>query len=263
MLAASAAALSPGQPASIWPTARPDAAIPPRATVCCWRIETSTITPDLEIVLNNLLSAEEQGRAERFRRIADRHNFIAAHSGLRLLVAAALDRRPHAIRMAQTSAGKPWLIDLAMEFNLSHANNIVLIALASGIPVGIDVETPRALLDREAITKRFLHPGEAADLAQVSGDEAELAFFRCWTRKEAVAKALGLGLSLPLDSYRVSCLRGEPARLLALDAAKPSADSWSLVDLVPGPNHVGALAAPVQPITVICRTLDLAAAAPR
>jgi 4'-phosphopantetheinyl transferase len=208
--------------------------------------------------LRDVLSGEERARADRFHRAVDRRNFIAAHAGLRQLLAAALGRRAEDVELAQTDTGKPMLVDRALEFNLSHSGEIVLIALTSGLSIGVDVEQPRGLADREAIARRFLHPGEAADLAQLTGHPAELAFFRCWTRKEAVAKTLGLGLGLPLDQYRVSCRPDEPARLLHLSGVEPAAAEWSLIDLVPGPDYVGALAAPARPITLVCRTLDLA-----
>ena len=112
------------------------------------------------------------------------------------------------------------------------------------------------------LARRFLHPGEVADLAMLTGRAAELAFFRCWTRKEAVAKALGLGLSLPLDQYRVSCRPDEPARLLVLPDIAPAAAAWSLIDLDPSPDYVGALAVPLRPIGLVCRTLDLAGLLP-
>jgi len=239
-----------------WVTARPEPAIPPPRTVWCWRIRVGDIPAEREGALRAVLSVEEQVRADRLQRSVDRRNFIAAHAGLRLLLAAALGRRAEDLDLTQNDTGKPMLVDHALEFNLSHAGDIVLIALASGLPIGVDVEQPRALPDREAIARRFLHPGEAADLAPLVGCAAELAFFRCWTRKEAVAKTLGLGLSLPLDQYRVSCRPDEPAALLHLSAIGPAAAEWSLIDLVPGQDYVGALAAPLRPITLVCRTLD-------
>jgi len=253
-----AAARSPEQPPVTWAIARPEPAVPPLRTVWCWRICVGDIPAEREGALCAVLSIDEQIRAGRFRRAVDRRNFIAAHAGLRLLLAAALGHRAEDVKLTQTDTGKPMLVDRALEFNLSHAGEIVLIALASGVSIGVDVELPRGMADREAIARRFLHPGEAADLAKLTGRAAELAFFRCWTRKEAVAKTLGLGLGLPLDQYRVSCRPDEPARLLHLSGSEPAAAEWSLIDLVPGPDYVGALAAPVRPITLVCRTLDLA-----
>jgi len=231
-------------------------------TVWCWRICVGDIPKERHSALCEILSPGEKIRADRLERTDNRRNFIAAHAGLRLLLAAALGRRAEDIHLTPSDMGKPMLVDCALEFNLSHAGEIVLIALASGVSIGVDVEQPRAMPDRDAIARRFLHPGEVADLALLTGRVAELAFFRCWTRKEAVAKALGLGLSLALDQYRVSCRPDEAARLLVLSGVGPAgvgpgAEEWSLIDLAPSPDYVGALAVPLRPITLVCRTLDL------
>jgi len=243
-----------------WPLAPPDAAMPPTGTVRCWQIRSSEVPAGRMAALTALLSPEEQSRADRLRRAEDRRNFIAAHAGLRLLTAAALGRRAAEIQFAQADGGKPVLADRQLEFNLSHSGEMVLIAVASALPVGIDVERRRTVADRAAIAQRFLHPGEAADLASLPEREAELAFFRCWVRREAVAKALGFGLSLPPDRFCVSCRADEPARLLALSGSGPAPPDWSLIELMAGAHYVAALAVPSPRMAVKCRTLDLTAA---
>lgn len=244
-----------------WPVAPPDSISPPHATIHCWRIIADGMPAQLEAASRALLSADEAVRADRFRRAADRHNFIAAHAGLRILLAAALGRNHGNLDLTRHDAGKPGLRGQPLEFNLSHSGNIVLIAITHNLAVGVDVEKPRDLQDRQAIAERFFHPAEAAELASLGGDAARHAFFRCWTRKEAVIKALGLGLSLPLSTFRVSVQ--EPARLLSTTGIEPAAAAWSLMDLRPAPDYVGAVAVPAAPVTVVCRTLDLAAALPR
>ena len=113
--------------------------------------------------------------------------------------------------------------------------------------------------ERVDLTERFFHAGEVADLSTLPQAEVESAFFRCWTRKEAIVKALGLGLSLDLDRFRVSCLPGVPPELLIAAEASPPAAAWSMFDLIPAPAHVGAIAVPQRPMTLVCRTLDLRA----
>jgi 4'-phosphopantetheinyl transferase len=244
-----------------WPLALPDRAMPAHGVVRCWRILVQQIEDDLLPKLAALLCLNERQRAARLVRPADRRSFTAAHAGVRLLLAAALGRHPREIQFSTDSTGKPRLADQAIEFNLSHGGDVVLVALACSTPVGVDVERLGAMPDRDAIVRRFLHPGEAADMAGLSGVEAEFAFFRCWTRKEAVTKALGLGMSLPLNRYRVACRPGLPAQLLALEDIEPAAAHWSLYDLEPEANHVGAIAIPARPVALICRTLDSAMSA--
>jgi 4'-phosphopantetheinyl transferase len=241
-----------------WPIAPPQAGIPARLCVWCWRIRVNDISSGTEAAIAALLAPEEQARARCFRQPDDRRRFIAAHAGLRALLAAALNRPSSALRLRQNASGKPMLAGREIEFNLSHSGDIVLIALANDAAVGVDVEKLRLLPDRDAIAARFFHAGEAADLADLAEPEADLAFFRCWTRKEAVSKAVGLGLGLPLDQYRVSCRPGSPARLIALSGAEPPATDWSLLDLAPAPGYAAALAVPLRRVAVYRRTLELA-----
>jgi 4'-phosphopantetheinyl transferase len=242
-----------------WPVMSPDRTVPPAQTLRCWRVIVDSIDDRARQELHAILDEDETARASRFVKASDRRSFTAAHAGLRLVLAAALGRDARGFRFTRGDVGKPGLPDCAVEFNLSHSGGIVLIAIASSIEIGADVELIRPMKDRPAITREFLHPGEAADLAALSEAEAELAFFRCWTRKEAVSKALGLGLSLPLNEFRVSCRPGAPAELLHLPPDETPSESWSLIDLPdPGPSHVGAVAARHRPLVLSCRTLDLA-----
>jgi 4'-phosphopantetheinyl transferase len=191
-----------------------------------------------------LLSAEERARAGRFRRTADRHSFTAAHGALRLLLGAMLGEKPQSLTFAANPYGKPSLVPPgAIEFNMSHSGGIVLIAFAQHIPIGVDVEALRPMTERATIVARYFHPGEAADFASVPPADAEAAFFRCWSRKEAVVKALGRGMSLDLHRYRVTCLPGAKAQLLALEGEDAPQQNWSLTDLNIGPRYAGAVAA--------------------
>jgi 4'-phosphopantetheinyl transferase len=239
-----------------WPLAPPKAAVLGAATVSCWRIALDAVDRQRGNRLAELLAEAERQRAARFLRPADRRSYIAAHAGLRLLLAAALGRREQDLRFSNGATGKPMLADGALEFNLSHSAGIVLIALARRLAVGVDVERLRLVPGREAIVRRYLHPGERADLAALPPAPAQTAFFRCWTRKEAVAKALGLGLGLPLERYRVSCRPGVPAALLEAQDLEPPPELWSIHDLTPSADHVGALAVPAPSIGLLRHTLD-------
>jgi 4'-phosphopantetheinyl transferase len=239
-----------------WPLALPERAMPRAATVSCWRLPVDAVDRQRENRLAALLAEAERQRAARFLWPADRRSYIAAHAGLRLLLAAALGRRGQGLRFSTGATGKPMLADGALEFNLSRSGGIVLIALARRLAVGVDVERLRLVPGRDAIVRRYLHPGERADLAALPPAPAQTAFFRCWTRKEAVAKALGLGLGLPLERYRVSCRPDVPAALLEAEGIEPPAGLWSIHDLTPGADHVGALAVPAPSTTVLRHTLD-------
>jgi 4'-phosphopantetheinyl transferase len=239
-----------------------DRSPPPRGKVLCWRVAAHAIAPAGREMLFGLLDAGEQARADRFLRQEDRDSFTAAHGAVRLLLGQMLDRAPSGIEFIEGEFGKPRLAGAGdIDFNMSHSGGIVLIALTWRQPIGVDVELVRPVPERAAIVRRNLHPGEAADLSRFDAGEAEGAFFRCWSRKEAVVKALGRGLSLDLDRYRVACAPGAAPALLALDG-EDAPNAWSIVDLTPGPGHVGAVAARQTPLAVSCRSFDAAQALP-
>ncbi len=114
-----------------------------------------------------------------------------------------------------------------MSFNLSHSDGWALLAFTRDRRIGVDVERVRPLSDR-GIARRFFAPGETAALEASPPDERPSAFFACWTRKEAVAKAVGRGLTLPLDDFEVSVRPDEPARLIGCAAEMGDPSDWHL-----------------------------------
>lgn len=193
----------------------------------------------------DVLDDDERARAARFVFDRDRSRFVAAHGWLRLLLAKYLGEPPAALRFALGPWGKPRLMDPGVDvrFNLSHAGDHALIAVAVGIEVGVDLEQdrPEPLLD---LARRFFAPGEVAALEALPYAEQPAAFTRGWTRKEAFIKALGEGLSFPLDQFEVSLERTATWQLLrgcSRDVDAPG--RWRLVSLPAPPGYAGALAA--------------------
>jgi 4'-phosphopantetheinyl transferase len=170
-----------------------------------------------------------------------------------------LGEKPQSLTFAANAYGKPCLVPpRTIEFNMSHSGGIVLIAFAQHIPIGVDVEALRPMTERATIVERYFHPGEAADFESLPPADAEAAFFRCWSRKEAVVKALGRGMSLDLHRYRVTCVPGAKAQLLALEGEDAPQQNWSLTDLDIGPRYVGAVAARHRQLVVNRAAFDAA-----
>ena len=89
----------------------------------------------------------------------------------------------------------------ALEFNLSHTEDMILCAVTVGCPIGVDVEDTSRPADFLPLARRFFHPAETALLENLSADQLPLAFYRLWTLKEAYLKALGAGLTGRLDAF--------------------------------------------------------------
>ncbi|HYF66402.1 MAG TPA: hypothetical protein VD886_26475 [Herpetosiphonaceae bacterium] len=101
--------------------------------------------------LHATLPADERARAERFRFERDRRRFSVAHAALRAILAARLGCAPGAVALLAGEYGKPALAGnrAGLEFNLSHAAEYALIALALDTPIGVDIEQPRPIVRRE------------------------------------------------------------------------------------------------------------------
>jgi 4'-phosphopantetheinyl transferase len=156
------------------------------------------------------------------------------------------------IRLVYGLFGKPSIAwpksDIA--FNLSHANNIALCAVARGMSVGIDLEQIRPMTELTDLVSRFFSAEEISDFRELPRDLREYAFFSCWTRKEAYVKAVGFGLAIPLNSFQVSLCPGQPPVLVHIGGNRLAAKSWSLHHFEPRIGVVAALAYPSRPRVV-------------
>jgi 4'-phosphopantetheinyl transferase len=201
--------------------------------------------PDLaQQSLAALLSAEERDRARTFRFERDRQRWIARRGLLRRLLGRYLGVDPAELRFVYGPRGKPALAaPAALAFNLSHSGGLALygISAASSIRLGVDVELIRSDLAHLPLAKRYFSPAEQSALQVLPRSQQLAAFFRCWTRKEAFVKALGEGLSVPLDSFDVSLSAGE-AQLLAWRHPAAAETVCTLFDLEPAPGFAAALA---------------------
>ena len=155
-----------------------------------WIAETLTNLP-------NLLSEQEQARANKFRFDVDRDCFTQTHSALRLALSEVRpDRTPDSWRFATTEKDKPFLADLdSLHFNISHSKSCYAIAIADR-PLGVDIERIGRRNDYERLLDLTTHSAERAWLEE--GGVEERDFLTVWTRKEAILKATGEGVARDL-----------------------------------------------------------------
>src|SRR5262245_3772934 len=193
---------------------------------------------------DSVLSEAERERAQRFRFARLRQEFTIAHGGLRVLLGRYLSVAAERVRFADGSHGKPAIAEPSstIRFNLSHSGQLAVIAIGHGRDLGVDVEEIRPMSDMQEIARRFFSHEEAADLLRTAPDAHEQNFFRIWTRKEAFIKAIGHGLSFPLDSFAVSFRPDDDARLVHLRGESDAARGWQLHAFEPAPGFAGALA---------------------
>jgi 4'-phosphopantetheinyl transferase len=216
----------------------------PVAGVDLWQIPLRQPAP-AQAQLAEALTPDEQERAGRFRFDRDRNAFQVARGAMRLLLGTYLDIAAAAVPLHYTAHGKPFLAEpyTPVKFNLSHAGDWALLAVSAGRELGVDIEQIRPLSDLDSLARRFFAPAEQADLRALPPEQRPRAFFTCWTRKEAFIKAVGEGLSRPLDQFEVTLRPGEPARLRRVAGDAGAVDRWSLHALPVPSGYVAALAA--------------------
>lgn len=195
-----------------------------------------------------MLSADEHARAERFYFDKDRRRYVVGRGVLRRLIGRYLAVDPAEIRFAYGEQGKPELAapeptERELAFNISHAQGAALFAFGWARRIGVDIEPVRQLDDAAVVAERFFSAWEVGRYTAVSPEQQPQAFFNCWTRKEAYIKAIGDGLSCPLDSFDVTLTPGEPAQLLRVRGSGTAAARWQLVSLEPVPGYAAALVA--------------------
>ncbi|MFK7921045.1 MAG: 4'-phosphopantetheinyl transferase superfamily protein [Bacteroidia bacterium] len=153
------------------------------------------------------LSLEERERASRFHFEKDRKRFISGRGSLRQILALYLGKQAQDIEFAYTANGKPLIQTSlgaeALKFNLSHSGEWMLLAISMDREIGIDIEHIRHNIEVQEIAQRFFSPAEIRSLEQLHGIEQVERFYRYWTRKEAFIKAIGMGISFPLEQVDV------------------------------------------------------------
>jgi 4'-phosphopantetheinyl transferase len=198
-----------------------------------------------------LLGPEETARAHAFRCERLRQNFTVVHGILRELVGRYLGEEAAKLRFSAGRNGKLHIVPPGeVQFNLSHSDDIAMFGFTATGEVGVDVEKIRPLDDFLDIANRFFCPDETRDLMSCLPDERQRAFFRCWTRKEAYLKAVGGGLQIPLNSFRVSLTPWAPVRLLEVNGGREGAERWMLHSPEFSPSCCAAVAYPAPARTI-------------
>ena len=156
---------------------------------------------------------------------------------VRALLGAYLGIAPDKLRIEHGERGKPALADAALQFNLAHTGNALLLALSRGIAVGVDLEArDRRTRAVPELAQRWFLPREAQALAAQPEAAQQEAFLRLWTCKEAALKCTGTGIGSGLDRIEFELSARAQVR-----GVRDAAD-WQLLALEPDPAHLGALA---------------------
>jgi 4'-phosphopantetheinyl transferase len=231
-----------------WP-AGPERPEPPRSgEVHLWAALLDDISPDDG---RACLEPAEESRMERFRRPRDAARFRNARWMLRSVLGRYLDLAPGEVRYVTGRHGRPELEcdrGTGLRFNASASGGVALVGVTTGAPVGVDVERPGAPVDPVALARAVFHPDEWVAITRLADRGAQAAaFYRCWTRKEAVAKGVGLGLRIGFDRFRIGGDAWDGPRAITLE--RPTGH-WTVMDLSTPPAVYAAVALAAGPVAV-------------
>lgn len=206
----------------------------PGACQVWWASPTDARTAHLA-----LLSPIERERRDAYRQETDRNRFTVGATLIRLLLAAHTGTDPAALPIDRTCDGcdrphgRPRLPGSGIEVSVSHAGDRVVVACGRVPALGVDVEPARVPDDARALLRSVASPDERAEPGDVLG---------YWTRKEAVLKATGDGLRVPMTDVTVTAPHLPPA-LLAFRNRPDLPARTAMVALAPGDGYLAALAA--------------------
>ena len=196
--------------------------------------------------LTGILSADELARVGKFRFERDQKRFIKTRGMLRMILSHYLGKHPHKLCFEYTSFGKPFLAinpgDDTISFNVSHSGELALYAVTRCRKIGIDIERIRDNIDIWQIAHRFFSPGEISSLERIHKKNQRGEFFQYWVRKEAFIKAMGKGISFPMDQCDVSLIKGKILSPIKMPVESGETFSWYAQDLLPGDGYAAAIA---------------------
>ncbi|MEN6309578.1 MAG: 4'-phosphopantetheinyl transferase superfamily protein [Anaerohalosphaeraceae bacterium] len=207
-------------------------------------------------VPSGLLSEAEQVRASQYVHTQDRNRFIVRHSLLRRLLSAFLNRPAHAVSIHCTAEGKPGLNPAehqsAIQFSLTHSHGIAAFAFTAERRIGIDIEKMDPQIETLPLARQYFTADEASHIACLDGQAQLLAFYQCWTRKEAYLKAAGIR---PLDSFDTGLQTDQ-----IVDLHSPEQNNhWAITRLELVPGWFTSLVVETgerQPISVIAQCIQ-------
>jgi 4'-phosphopantetheinyl transferase len=190
------------------------------------------------------LPTSELTRADSFAFELDRRRFVITRAGLRRFLSHYLGVPASLVELTCHGEGKPTLAEQfavsGLRFNVSHTADIVVYAFAWDREIGIDVEELRPLSNAESIAERFFSSEERSAFNALAPENRTVGFFRCWTRKEAIAKAIGTGLSAALEEFDVSLVTEKSGPFVHVRHPNGERSGWHLHEFQLEPAVIGS-----------------------
>lgn len=215
--------------------------LPPASIVQVWRF---SYPDDFLYQWQATLDTTEACHADSYRFQRDRQRYVVRRGTLRNILAGYLKMRPEDVPIVASPTGKPELLhgEGTVKFSLSHSGSQFVVAVSDGRKVGIDVECDANLGEWAGIARHFFHEAEQRALSATPIDDRRELFLQLWTAKEAVLKARGCGLLMPLSHVCMVACIAAMARSARASYEMPDGQLWTLKSLPALSRAYGALA---------------------
>jgi phosphopantetheinyl transferase len=199
---------------------------------------------------DHVLSRDELEAASR---MTGEHGlrFKNCRAALRLVLGKYLLKAPNSLQFSFGPHGKPYISTDSIHFNVSHSSNVLVIAVAQKLEVGVDIEVLRKIDDLRAIATQFFEPWEIERLTQIDSSSMDRAFLQIWVRKEAILKAAGIGLA---DGLTVTPPFQEELQGATTYLQGHTGNPFYLYDLAGESEFVGAVATHEPAACIIRKT---------
>jgi 4'-phosphopantetheinyl transferase len=182
--------------------------------------------------LFSLLSSKEKNRSRHFIFGRDRNRYIVRHGLLRIILSHYIGIEPDRIEFVFGQNGKPALKETMnnndIRFNLSFSGGLCLFAISRYREIGVDIEFSDRLLECDQIVHNFFAEKEKYFYCFLNKYQKKSAFFKLWTKKEAVTKAIGIGLYFPLNLFSVSLSDHEIVELPSVEGLLVKETKWEV-----------------------------------
>jgi len=214
-----------------------------------WLCDVKCIDDDVLIdEYRSILDASELAKEQFFRFPADRLRYLVTRALARTVLSRYVETKPYEWEFSTSPFGRPVVVNagfglLDIHFNISHTQDMIIMAVSRGGEVGIDIETIRPdepLVDE---AQRFFAPAEIAALNKVPTSQKAYRFFEYWTFKESYIKALGMGIYLPLDKFAFHFPDDYSVAIEIEADLHDRAESWHFFQFMPTSSHLVAVCA--------------------
>lgn len=213
----------------------------------------------------SLLSESERQQELRFHFARDRRRYLVTRALVRTVLSRYAAIAPGEWTFAVNDYGRPRIANAGhaagqISFNVSHTDSLIILAVAQGHEVGVDVENTRVRAACIDIADRFFAPAEVSALHALPKARQQHRFFEYWTLKESYIKARSMGLSIPLDHFSFDLLDDDIG--ISIDPGQGDRpERWRFWQMSFGPGYLGALCAervsPEVPLLVVRNIVPL------